>query len=269
MNCKHSFELDDGEYVCVQCGTVGDRVIDETPEWRNYEDGKEEKGRTGFTTSELLPNSSYGSVISFRGISSTNVEMKALQRLSSWSLSSNSERSWLTIFDNIQFACSTFGLPKAIMMDACGMYKNLEDAQKVRGETRRALMGATVYIACRENNATRTYQEISLMFKVSVRALCKAVSRFQTEGSVLQTQLGIAERLCSALSLNDDQREQIFDRLHEMSSEGEEEFEHSPKTIVAGVVALVMGLKTKAQMKSVSDASGVSVLSIHKLVGKI
>jgi hypothetical protein len=30
-----------------------------------------------------------------------------------------------------------------------------------------------------------------------------------------------------------------------------------------------MGLKTKIQMKQVSDASGVSALSIYKLVGKI
>jgi hypothetical protein len=30
-----------------------------------------------------------------------------------------------------------------------------------------------------------------------------------------------------------------------------------------------MGLKTKTQMKAVSDASGVSSLSIHKIVGKI
>jgi transcription initiation factor TFIIB len=268
MNCKHVQEIIEGEYVCILCGTIGDRSVDETPEWRNYEDGKEE-GRTGFTTSDLLPNSSYGSVISFKGISAGNTGMKELQRLSSWSLSSNSERSWLTIFDNIQSTCARYGLPKAIMMDACGSYKNLEDAQKVRGETRRALMGACVYISCRENNATRTYQEISEMFKISIRSLCKAVSRFQSEGSVLQTQLGIAERLCASMSLNDTQREQIFDKLYEFSTRSEDEFEHSPKTIVAGVVAHVLGLRGKNQMKSVADASGVSALSIHKLVSKI
>jgi hypothetical protein len=30
-----------------------------------------------------------------------------------------------------------------------------------------------------------------------------------------------------------------------------------------------MGLKTKIQMKCVAEASGVSALSIHKIVGKI
>jgi len=268
--CNHTFEVDDGEYVCKLCGFIGDRFIDEGAEWRNYDDGKEEKGRTGFTTSDLLPNSSYGSVISFKGISSTNTNMKALQRLSTWSLSSNSDRSWLGIFDNIQTACGIYHLPKSIIMDACGLYKTLEDAQKVRGETRRALMGATVYVSCRQNGASRTYQEVADIFRVSIRSLCKAVSRFSVmENTVLQTQLGIAERLCASLSLNDKQRNDIFKILLDISTKSEDDFEHTPKTIVAGVVAYVMGFRTKAQMKSVADASGVSALSIHKLVSKI
>lgn len=268
--CKHSFVVDDGEYVCDLCGIIGDRFIDEGAEWRNYDDGKEEKGRTGFTTSDLLPDSSYGSVISFKGISSTNTNMKALQRLSTWSLSSNSDRSWLGIFDNIQMACALCNLPKSIIMDACGLYKTLDDAQKVRGETRRALMGATVYVSCRQNGASRTYQEVSDIFRVSIRSLCKAVSRFSLmENTVLQTQLGIAERLCASLSLNDNQRNDIFKILLDISTKSEDDFEHTPKTIVAGVVAYVMGFRTKSQMKPVADASGVSALSIHKLVSKI
>jgi transcription initiation factor TFIIIB Brf1 subunit/transcription initiation factor TFIIB len=146
----------------------------------------------------------------------------------------------------------------------------LEDAQKVRGETRRALMGATVYVSCRQNGASRTYQEVADIFRVSIRSLCKAVSRFSVmENTVLQTQLGIAERLCASLSLNDKQRNDIFKILLDISTKSEDDFEHTPKTIVAGVVAYVMGFKTKAQMKPVADASGVSALSIHKLVSKI
>jgi hypothetical protein len=105
---------------------------------------------------------------------------------------------------------------------------------------------------------------------VNIRALCKAITHFSnTENTVLQTQNGIAERLCASLNLNDDQRQKIMDMLLDISTKSEDEFEHTPKTIVAGVVAHIMGLKTKAQMKSVSEASGVSSLSIHKIVGKL
>ena len=269
MDCQHTLIVDEGEQVCNKCGTITDKVIDEGAEWRNYEDSKgEDQCRTGFVTSDLLPEASYGSIISYKGMKSP--AMKSLQRLSSWSLSSNSQRSWIGIFDAIQLSCTHAGLPKAIMMDACGMYKKLEDAQKVRGETRRALMGGAIFVACRGNGVPRSHEEIAKIMTVNIRALCKAINQFtSTTNTVLQTQIGIAERLCATLNLNDEQREQIMDLLYAISLKSEDDFEHTPKTIVAGVVASIMGLRTKSSMKIVSDASGVSSLSIHKIVGKI
>jgi transcription initiation factor TFIIIB Brf1 subunit/transcription initiation factor TFIIB len=270
MNCEHSLVNDEGEKVCEKCGLIVCPVIDEGAEWRNYEDSKgEDQCRTGFTTSELLPEASYGSVMSYKGIGNSK-ELKALQRLSCWSLSSNSQRSWMGIFDAIQMSCSHAGLPKALVMDACALYKQMEDAQKVRGETRRALMGGAVFVACRNHGAPRSHEEIAKLFLVNIRSLCKAITQYSdTDNTVLQTQIGIAERLCAALNLNDTQREKVMEMLYEISTKSEDDFEHTPKTIVAGVVAHVMGLKTKVQMKAVSEASGVSALSIHKIVGKI
>jgi transcription initiation factor TFIIB len=268
MSCTHSLVIDEGQHVCEMCGTIFEQFIDESAEWRHYDDNKgDDPSRTGCATSELLPTSSYGSVISHKG---SNPAFKGIQRLSTWSLYSNSERSWMSIFDAIQLACTHAGLPKAIVQEACGLYKQLEDAQKVRGETRRSCMGGAVFVACRNQNASRTHEEIAKMFHVNIRSLCKAILRYsQTDHSILSTQLGLAERLCSTLSLNDSQRECIMDKLYELSMNSEDEFEHTPKTIVAGVVASILGLKTKSQMKAVSEASGVSVLSIHKIVGKL
>jgi transcription initiation factor TFIIIB Brf1 subunit/transcription initiation factor TFIIB len=271
MDCHHSLIIDEGQHVCENCGTIFDKIIDEGAEWRNYEDSKgEDQCRTGFTTSELLPESSYGSIVSYKGISSSNTSMKAVQRLSSWSLSSNSERSWMGIFDTIQLCGNKAGLPKSILFDACSMYKGLEEAQKVRGETRRALMGGSLFVSCRKHQASRSHEEIADLFTVNIRSLCKAITRFtQTENTVLETQIGIAERLCAGLHMNDQQRTKVMDMLYEISTKSEDEFEHTPKTIVAGVAAHVLGLKTKASMKIVADASGVSSLSIHKIVGKL
>lgn len=269
MDCKHDLIIDEGQEVCQNCGVMFDQVIDEGAEWRNYDDGKkEDQSRTGFTTSDLLPESSYGSIISFKGI--TNQNMKSIQRLSCWSLSSNSERSWMSIFDAITLSCTKAGLPKAIVLDACGLYKQLEDAQKVRGETRRALMGAAVYVACKNNNALRTHEEIAKLFLVSIRTLYKAVSQFsQTDNTVLDMQIGIAERLTTSMQMSDDQRTKVMDLLYEISLKSEDDFEHTPKTIVAGVVAHILGLKSKASMKQLAEISGVSALSIHKLVTKL
>lgn len=271
MECEHSLVIDEGQQVCQHCGIILDQIIDEGAEWRNYEDGKgEDNCRTGFVTSDLLPESSYGSMISHKGLAFQNPHFKAIQRLSSWSLSSHSERSWQGIFEKFSIQCAKAGLPKAILADACGYYKQMEDAQKVRGETRRALMGGAVYVACKNNKATRTHEEIAKLFIVNIRSLCKAVTQYsQTENTVLDTQIGVAERLCTSMQLNDNQRDKIMELLYMISTKSEDDFEHTPKTIVAGVVAHVLGLKTKTTMKHLSEVSGVSVLSIHKLVTKL
>ena len=165
------------------------------------------------------------------------------------------------IFDAIQATAIRAGLTKAIVMDACGLFKNTEDSQKTRGETRRALMAASVFTACRRNDATRSHEELAGMFRVSIRALCKALAKFDgEESSVLNTQLGLAERMCADLALGDAERDKIVLMLQSLP-----ELEHTPKTIVAGVLAVILG----GQIQKVSEVSGVSTVSIRKIVEKL
>ena len=264
MNCEHpdaSVELDEGQKVCVCCGTILGSHIDESAEWRIYAETEGNPSRTGGVTNELLPESSYGSMMMRKRTPGQSDESKSIGKLSSWSLSSHGERSWMGIFDAIQQSCVRAGLPKAIVMDGCAMFKRVEDAQKTRGETRRALMAAAIFTSCRQHNATRSHEEVANLFHVSIRSLCKALTRFIDEGSnVLNTQLGIAERICAEMDLSDSDRDAIVLRLHTLP-----EMEHTPKTIVAGVVCAVLG----GQLTKVSEASGVSSVSIRKIVEKL
>lgn len=275
MDCAHAeaeaIIEEDGEKVCSKCGTILDQIIDETPEWHDYENDTQRGSgsRSGFVTSSLLPESSYGSVISFKGIKSGDEAIKSIQRLSCWSLSSNNERSWLTIFDNVETNCSRGGLPKSVSTDACGLYKKMPDAQKVRGETRRGLIAGAVYTSCRTNGASRTHEEIAKLFNVSIRVLCKSIDKYNpTTNSVLDTQIGIADRLCSHPILlgkiSEVQHDKIISLLYEISSSNEE-YEHTPKTVVAGIVAFLSAIPKS----DIATASGVSVLSINKIVKKL
>jgi hypothetical protein len=81
--------------------------------------------------------------------------------------------------------------------------------------------------------------------------------------SVLQTQIGIAERLCVELGAADSERDAILKILGTLG-----ELEHTPKTVVAGVAAKVLG-GDKVAIGKVSVASGVSALSIRKMVEKV
>ena len=262
MDCGHeTVEIEEGERTCTCCGTILGSYIDEGAEWRVYGNTEDDPSRSGTITSELLPNSSYGSMMMRKRIPNQSEEAKSIAKLSSWSFSSHGERSWMGIFDAIQSTALRYGLTKAIVLDGCGFFKNVEESQKTRGETRRALMAGAIFIACRKNDATRSHEEIAAMFHVSIRALCKALTKFEDDmSSVLSTQLGIAERICADLQLPDKDRDEIVLRLQKLP-----EMEHTPKTIVAGIVCIVLG----GQIQRVSEASGVSVVSIRKIVEKL
>jgi transcription initiation factor TFIIIB Brf1 subunit/transcription initiation factor TFIIB len=262
MNCEHeNIEVEEGERICTQCGTIFGSIIDEGPEWRIYDNTQNDPSRTGTLINELLPGSSYGSVTMRKRFGKPSEEAKTLAKLSAWSYSSHGERSWMGIFDAIQASAYRVGLPKAIVMDACGLFKLVHEAQKTRGETRRALMAGAVFTACRQNSATRSHEECANLFHVSIRALCKALMRFSNAtSSVLQTQLGIAERMCADLELGENERDAVVLMLQELP-----EMEHTPKTIVAGVVSHILG----GQVPRVSGASGVSTVSIRKMAEKL
>jgi hypothetical protein len=66
--------------------------------------------------------------------------------------------------------------------------------------------------------------------------------------------------MCADLSLSDTYRHKVV-----LFLQGLPEMEHTPKTIVAGVLCIVL----KGQIPRVSEASGVSTVSIRKIVEKL
>jgi len=262
MQCEHeNVEIECGERICKCCGSILGNYIDEGAEWRMYANTEDDPSRTGTITSELLPNSSYGSMMMRRRIPNQSEESKSIAKLSSWSFSAHGERSWMGIFDAMQSTALRAGLTKAIVLDSCALFKNVDDAQKTRGETRRALMAAAVFTSCRQNNATRSHEEIAALFRVSIRSICKALMKFEGDSSnVLNTQLGLAERMCADLVLSDTDRDRVILMLQKLP-----EMEHTPKTIVAGVLSIIL----EGQIPKVSEVSSVSSVSIRKIVEKL
>jgi len=93
MDCEHQVTVDDGERVCTCCGTILGSTIDEGAEWRVYANTEDDPSRTGTVTNELLPDSSYGSMMMRRRGGAQSEEGKSIAKLSAWSFSSHGERS--------------------------------------------------------------------------------------------------------------------------------------------------------------------------------
>ncbi len=276
--CSHPSKytvIDEGQSVCSSCGTILEQMIDDGPEWRYYgsEDRNDDPCRTGVANNILLPESSYGSMA--MNIKCTSTQFKQIVKLSAWALASHSERSWLRALDVLQTYAYTSGLPKAILQDACAFLKSQEDALTLRGETRRALMGAVFFVACRKNGVSRTHEEIATMVSVCTRALCKAIQRFDIpldkENPLMMTQLSLVERMMNGLCISEDQRTTILTNIRKVFCDPEQELDHTPKVMVAGIIASVLvhtSSDPRAMLKTFSKHCGVSVVSIQKVMEK-
>ena len=277
--CDHPFVdsiVEEGQKICCKCGTILEQTIDDGPEWRYYgtDDRNDDPCRTGAANNQLLPDSSYGSMA--MNVKTTSPHMKQIVKLSSWALASHSERSWIGAIDLLQGYAYRSGLPKAILVEACSLLRSQEDALKLRGETRRALMGAAFFVACKRNGVSRTHEEIADMVRVCTRALSKAIQRFDVrlgeDNPLLMTQLSLAERMMNGLSISEEQRNLILEKIRHVFKDPNEELEHTPKVMVAGVIASVLvkgATETKTILKTFSGHCGVSVVSIQKVMGKV
>jgi transcription initiation factor TFIIIB Brf1 subunit/transcription initiation factor TFIIB len=276
-SCSHpptKIVIEEGQNVCMCCGMILEQFISQEAEWRYYgtEDRNDDPTRVGLTIHSLLPESSYGSMAMNKKTNSE--QLRSIQRLSVWCLASNSERSWLTVMELMNGYAYRHGFTKAILQEACALFHSQEDALKLRGETRRALMGACFFLACRRFEVSRTHEEISEILKVSTRSLSKAIQRFGIileDNPLLMTQLSLSERMMNGLSVNEQQRNRILDRIREVFKCPHEELSHTPKVMVAGIIAGILSESMdrstlKSFLKDFSKHSGVSVVSIQKVM---
>ena len=136
-------------------------------------------------------------------------------------------------------------------------------------------MGASLFVSCRKNDVSRTHEEIAGLVNVSTRSLCKALQRFGQDDApdpILMTQLSLAERMMDTMKLDDRHRDVVLEKIRDLFAG--DELEHTPKVIVAGIIAGIL-LKTtpedqkQLRLKDLSKLAGVSVVSIQKILKKI
>jgi transcription initiation factor TFIIIB Brf1 subunit/transcription initiation factor TFIIB len=130
------------------------------------------------------------------------------------------------------------------------------------------------FVACRRFDVSRTHEEIAEIVDVSTRSLSKAIQRFgiiADDNPLLKTQLSLAERMMNGLGVSEAQRDTILASIRAIFKNPDEELEHTPKVMVAGLIAKTLcgGLdktRTRAFLKEFAKHSGVSAVSIQKVM---
>ena len=160
-----------GEESCSDCGLVASRIIiDDGPDWRNYDsDGGNSGERAGMPSTELLHDKGLTTEIDWRnrdfagaGISSSTAKMfRRLRRQHQRTRISNSkERNLSVALAELQRLGSQMDLPKQVREQAAYIYRKAVEKGLVRGRSIEGVVAASIYAACRMGQIPRTLDEV-------------------------------------------------------------------------------------------------------------
>lgn len=257
------FDHSAGDRVCSECGLVLEsHSIDETSEWRTFanESTDNDPVRVGGPSNPLLADGGLSTVISKPNPSSPNF-------LPRWhTRASNPDRSLLQAFKVIATMSDRLGLVATIKDRANEIYKKVEDQKPLRGRNQDAILGACIYIACRQEDKPRTVKEIC---SVANGATKKEIGRAKEYiAKQLEVEMGqsmemgtihagdFLRRFCSHLGMTN----QAVKAAQEAVQKSEElDIRRSPISIAAAVIYMITQLSDeKKLLKDISLATGVA-----------
>lgn len=252
-----------GYNVCGSCGVViGNRIIDETSEWRSFEDSnKSDPSRVGSASNPFLDTEQLDTMISVgKGMNSytlSKIQMKNYMR--------GPKRALKNGLNLIQAYCERASISKTICDRAQHIFKTVESQKLLKGKNLEGAVGACLYIACKLENAPRTFKEISVITGVQKREIgrCyKLIERDVDRKGTLPTG-DIVSRFCADLNLNlkiQKIASRISQKIHEIGALTG----RSPDSVAAAVIYLVLNLypEYRGLQKDIHLVTGVTEITI-------
>lgn len=174
---KQNINVLDNEYVCSNCSAIISKYLDNTAEWRCFEEQHNNPIRCGMPTNDLLPETSLGTVI---GGSCNNPSMWLVKKCHLWNNNNYKERTLYNIFDSIFIKANNCGIPLSIIEEAKALYKELSINKITRGNIKSGLIASALYMACKNNNVPRSAKEIANMFDIEISVMTKGCKKFQS-----------------------------------------------------------------------------------------
>lgn len=270
----------DGTIMCSKCNTVVSNILD-TPEWRYYgsEDSKNsDPTRCGMEVNVLLPESSVGSIVSYRNNSKTMSKVRTYQK---WNGIPYKERSLLKVFNEISAVCKSNNIPGMINRDAHSLYKSISAAKISRGSNRKGIIAACLFYACKINKVPRSSNEIADMFNLKISIMTKGCKKFN---EIIQTNkidifnvntsettniTDFIDRFCSKLDIDESHINNIKP-LVDICNQCNLLNDNTPPSMAAGCIYIyIKHNDLNISKKSISDVCKISEVTINKCCKKL
>jgi transcription initiation factor TFIIB len=162
-------DKDLGEQICINCGEVLEQKMNDERAESSY-DNFMENTRTGSAISLRMHDMGLSTIIGksnhdFVGKPLGYGMKQSMNRMRLWDsrsqVKTTSERNLRSALYEMAKLKEKMGLSDAIIERAAYLYRKAAKAQLVRGRTIKSVVGACMYVACRELDTTRTIIDIS------------------------------------------------------------------------------------------------------------
>ncbi len=185
-------DTENGEIICSGCGIVTqEHIADHGPEARSnsLEDKMKLARATGQTTYSqhdlgITTEISMGTK-DFSGKKITAETTSQMHRLGKWQqrvrVASSRDRRLASILGSVSEICQKCSLPKNVLETASIIYRSLDAKNiQVKGKTVVSISAAVVYMACKQCDVIRSFDEIirEVCHERDVKAKTKLASRY-------------------------------------------------------------------------------------------
>lgn len=151
-----------GEVLCRSCGLViEDNMIDHSQEWRNFEEERENRRRTGAPITHGNPIDRTVISTSYKNMSSNKRRM--FRHLKKWQkrMATATERNLTQASIELTRIASQLNVPERIIEDAKRIYQMAVYRGLVRGRSMESVLAGALYAATRRGELPRTLNEVS------------------------------------------------------------------------------------------------------------
>ena len=273
--------LSDGMIVCRCCNNMITNIID-SAEWRYYGAGDSKSTdptRCGMPVNQLLPESSVGTSISYRG--SHTYKMNKIRKYQQWNGIPYKERSLLKVFEEINRVCNRGELPKVIVNEANSLYKIVSNTKISRGSNRKGVIAACVYFSCKINKVPRSTNEIAHIFSLTIPVMTKGCKKFQEIMQLNKIDINriqitktididdFIDRFCNKLKLSDEDINHIKN-ISKLSQFYNLVNENTPPSMAAGCIYLyTKEYNIDINKEAIADICKISEVTVTKCYKKL
>ncbi|KAI0980537.1 hypothetical protein GJ496_005844 [Pomphorhynchus laevis] len=259
-----------GDMICSKCGlVVGDRMVDVCSEWRTFSSDKDSKdmSRVGAAENPLLNGEDLSTYVG-RANGEASYDQFGNLKYKNRKAVSAMERTLNTGFREIHLMSERLNLPQSVKQQAEVLFKKVYDTRALRGRSQDAVIAASVYIACRRENATRTFKEICAVSRSSKKDIgrCfKQILKCLEESVELIKTDDFMSRFCSHLSISMDVQKMAIHVANRAIDSGMIAG-RAPISIAAAAIYLSCNaFGDRRNAKDIGDVAGVADSTIRQV----